>query len=143
LAAHSFGCKRKFSFTSSSFPPPAAIIQCQKALAIQPGLVEAQISMTRLASTLATSPDPSIRNGTEALELARQIDQLSGSTNPVVAAILAAAYAETKQFPEAVTNAERAVQLAKNQKNDAMIAAFQAQLVLYQAGYPLRAATSR
>jgi tetratricopeptide (TPR) repeat protein len=121
----------------------AAIIQYQKALVIQPGFMEAQSSITRIAVTLVTSPNPSARNGTEAIKLSQQIDQLSNRTNPVVAAILAAAYAETKQFPEAITNAERAVQLASNQKNSAMIAAFQAQLKLYQAGYSLSASSSK
>jgi hypothetical protein len=112
-------------------------------LVIQPGFMEAQSSITRIAVTLVTSPNPSARNGTEAIKLSQQIDQLSNRTNPVVAAILAAAYAETKQFPEAITNAERAVQLASNQKNSAMIAAFQAQLKLYQAGYSLSASSSK
>ena len=115
-----------------------AIIQFQKALAIQPDLAEAVNGLTRIAWVLATSPNSSVRNGTEAVELARQTDRLSGGGNPVMAAALAAAYAEAGRFPEAITNAERAVQLASNQNNAAMVAALEAQLKLYQAGSPLR-----
>ena len=53
-----------------------------------------------------------------------------------MAATLAAAYAEAGRFPEAITPARRAVQLATDQNNAAMIAALEAQLKLYQAGSP-------
>jgi protein O-mannosyl-transferase len=116
-----------------------AIIQFQKALAVQPSLVEAQNNLARMAWALGTSPDPSIRNGIKAIELARQTDQLAGGGNPMVAASLAAAYAEMGNFTEAITNAQRALRLASSQSNAAMISVFQAQLNSYQADSALRA----
>jgi len=113
-----------------------AIIQFQKALAVQPSLVAAQGGLANIAWVLATSPDPSVRNGTKAVELALQTDRLSGGTNPVMAATLAAAYAEAGRFPEAITTIQRAMQLANGQNNAALVAALQAQLKLYQAGSP-------
>jgi tetratricopeptide (TPR) repeat protein len=115
-----------------------AIIQFQKALAIQPGFVEAQNGIAHIAWVLATSPDPSVRNGTKAVELAQQTDRLSGDKNPVMPATLAAAYAETGRFPEAITTVQRALQLASSQNNAAMAAALEAQLKLYQTGSAFR-----
>jgi tetratricopeptide (TPR) repeat protein len=117
-----------------------AIIQFQRTLSIRPDFMEAQGGLAHIAWILATSPDPSVRNGAKAVELAQQTDRLSNGRNLVTAATLAAAYAETGRFPEAITNVQRALQLAGNQNNAAMIAKLQAQLKLYQAGSPLRAA---
>jgi len=115
-----------------------AIVQFQKTLAIQPGLVKGQDILANIAWLLATSPDPSVRNGTKAVELSQQTDRLSGRKNPVMAATLAAAYAEAGRFPEAITTAQRALQLATSQNNVALVAALESQLKLYQAGSPFR-----
>jgi tetratricopeptide (TPR) repeat protein len=114
-----------------------AINQFQRALALQPGLEEAQSDLAHIAWLLATSPDPSIRNGTKAVELAEQTDRLSSGRNPAMAATLAAAYAEAGRFPEAITTAQRALQLATGQNNTALVADLEAELKLYQAGSPL------
>ena len=53
-------------------------------------------------------------------------------------AILAAAYAEAGRFPEAITTAQQALQLATGQNDQAMVAALEAQLKLYQAGSSFR-----
>jgi len=115
-----------------------AIIHFQKALAFQPGFVEAQNGLAHIAWILATSPDPAVRNGAKAIELAEQTDQLSGGMNPAMVATLAAAYAEAGRFPEAITTAQRAMQLATGQNNVALTAALETQLKLYQAGSPFR-----
>jgi tetratricopeptide (TPR) repeat protein len=118
-----------------------AVIHFQKALAVQPGLVEAQNDLARSAWALATSPDAAVRNGTKAVELAQQADQLSGGRNPLMAATLAAAYAEAGKFGDAIATAQRALQLADGQKNDALAAVLQQEIKLYAAGTPLREAT--
>lgn len=110
-----------------------ATLQFEKAVTIQPGFVEAQNNLARIVWMLANSPNPTVRNGTKAVELGRQSDQLAGGSNPMIAASLAAAYAETGNFAEAITNAQRALQLASSQTNAAMMAVFQAQLKNYQA----------
>jgi protein O-mannosyl-transferase len=94
-----------------------------------------------LAWVLATSPDASIRNGAKAVELAQRANALSGGTNPVFLGTLAAAYAETGHFPEAVATARQALQLAASQNNAraaAIITALQEQLKSYEAGSPFR-----
>jgi tetratricopeptide (TPR) repeat protein len=93
----------------------------------------------QLAWVLATSPDPSIRNGTKALELARHANLLSGGTSPLVLGTLAAANAEAGHFPEAVATTRQALQLAADQNNadtTAIVTALHEQLKSYQAGSP-------
>lgn len=115
-----------------------AIVQLQTVLAIQPGSAAAQNGLIRIAWRLATSPEPSFRNGPKAVALAQQMDQLARGGNPVTAATLAAACAEAGRFPEAIAAAQRALQLAVAQNNTAMANALQAQLNHYQAGSPFR-----
>ena len=59
------------------------------------------------AWVLATNPNASIRNATEAVELAQRAVQLSDGREPAVLGTLAAAYAEAGRFPEAVQTAPR------------------------------------
>jgi Flp pilus assembly protein TadD len=85
---------------------------------------------------LATYPQPSLRNGSEAVELAQRANQLAGDRNPTLLCTLAAAYAEAGRFTEAVETAQRALQLAGEQYNFALANDIQSQLKLYQAGLP-------
>jgi hypothetical protein len=70
--------------------------------------------------------------------LAKQADQLSGGRNPAILTTLAAGYAEAGRFPEAITTAQRALQLATAQTNAAVPNTLQLQIQLYQAGSPFR-----
>jgi Flp pilus assembly protein TadD len=117
---------------------PEALARFQQALVLQPDNADA---CNHLAWVLATSPDPSLRNGGKAVELAQQANELSGGTNPVFLGTLAAAYAEAGRFPEAVATARQALQLVVSQKTAvaaAMATALEAQLKSYQAGSPFR-----
>jgi protein O-mannosyl-transferase len=115
-----------------------AIVQFQKLLAIQPEAVEPRKSLAGIAWRLATSPNPGLRNGTKAIELAQQTDLLAHGTDPMMAAILAAADAEAGRFDQAIAAAKRAIELATLQNNAAMVAAIQAELKCYEAGTPFR-----
>jgi tetratricopeptide (TPR) repeat protein len=112
-----------------------AIAQYQRALAIKPDYVEAQNTM---AWVLATCPQTSLRDGSKAVGLAERANQLVGGKDPVILSTLAAAYAETGRFPEAVETAQRAMQLAEMQSDTTLAGALQSQLKLYQAGIPFR-----
>ena len=115
-----------------------AIGHLQATLKLQPDNAGA---CNELAWVLATSPDPSVRNGAKALDLAQRANVLSGGANAVVLGTLAAANAEVGHFPEAVAIARQALQLAANQNHaatTAIITALQAQLKSYQAGSPFR-----
>jgi tetratricopeptide (TPR) repeat protein len=67
---------------------------------------------SQLAWTLATSADSRIRNGQEALALARALPEMSGDASARAYDILAAALAETGRFEEAVACAGQALRLA-------------------------------
>jgi hypothetical protein len=66
------------------------------------------------------------------------LDRLVGGNNPTILGTLAAAYAETGRFPEAIATAQRALQVATAQSNVALVNALLGQIGLYQAGRPLR-----
>lgn len=59
------------------------------------------MALTALASIRATSPNPTLRNGPEAVDLARRATELTGSMELRSIAALAAAHAELGQFAEA------------------------------------------
>ena len=112
-----------------------AVGQWREALRLQPNDVDA---LDQLAWALATSPKTSIRNGPEAVALARQAVQLGDARDAVLLATLAAAYAEAGRFSEAIETVERAISLASAAGNTAAVDVFRAQLTLYQAGAPYR-----
>ena len=115
---------------------PADAVTCyEKSLALAPQSVQVQ---NTLAWILATCPDPSIRNGQRAVELAQSAKQLSGGNNPVILATLAAAYAETGQFPVAEAEVQLAMQQAAEQTNTALANSLQLQLACYQKNLPFR-----
>jgi protein O-mannosyl-transferase len=95
------------------------------------------LAQTRLAWLLATCPQASLRNGREAVELARQAIEHSGGEYPQTLDTLAAAYAEFGQFDNAAETARRALNLLKGQ-NSELAVAIQSRLKLYQARLPYR-----
>ncbi len=112
-----------------------AITHFQKAMDLQPNNPNIY---NKFAWLLATCPDASIRNGPKAVHLAQQAERLFGGQSPVILRTLAAAYAENGQFPEAVSAAQRALQLATAQNGAALVNALQEQLGFYQTGSPFR-----
>ncbi len=74
-----------------------AAAQLQKVLVLDPTHV---LAHNNLAWLLATCPVSSLRNGKEAIKLAEQAVQLSGSRSPAILDTLAAAYAEAGRFPK-------------------------------------------
>jgi tetratricopeptide (TPR) repeat protein len=112
-----------------------AIAQYREALRISAQNVAAQ---TNLAWLLATSSDPSLRNGSEAVLLAEQAESESSRSEnrAVVLRILAAAYAETGRFVEAKNTAEQALQTAEVQGNFTLSGALRDEIALYELGLP-------
>jgi tetratricopeptide (TPR) repeat protein len=112
-----------------------AIAAYRNALRISPENVPAQ---TNLAWLLATSSDPSLRNGSEAIRLAEQADSESSRSenHPIVLRILAAAYAESGRFTEAKKAAQQALQEAEMQGNSTLSNALRDEIALYELGLP-------
>jgi tetratricopeptide (TPR) repeat protein len=105
------------------------------ALGIEPNDIQAR---NNAAWVLATWPDAQIRNGKKAVALAENADAFTNRRNPIIATTLAAAYAETGRFPEAVKTAERALQLATAQGDAERASSIRAQLTVYKSGLPFR-----
>ncbi len=112
-----------------------AIEQWDETLARQP---ENGNAKSNLAWVFATYPDESVRNGTQAVQLAEEALKLSGGKNPVIFRTLAAAYAESGRFPEAIETAQRGLELAITQGNSGLADEFQNYINLYRSGTPLR-----
>jgi len=114
----------------------AEAVACfRKVLAIQPQNVAAS---RNLAWILATCPVASLRNGTEAVELAEQAVRFSYTSDPVFMGTLAAAYAEAGRFSEAITTAQQAWQMAIARNRISLADVIKKQIELYQAGSPSR-----
>jgi tetratricopeptide (TPR) repeat protein len=114
---------------------PEALVHWRQVLRLEPNHVPV---LTQTAWVLATSPEGSVRNGTEAVQLAERAVQLSGAGEPAILDSLAAAYAEVGRFSAAVQTASRALALAKQMNNQELAEALNARIVLYQAKIPFR-----
>ena len=91
-----------------------------------------------LARLLATCPSASLRNGTEAIEIARRVNRLAGDNQPAALDTLAAAYAEAGRFPEAIATARRALELAVRQNKPSLADGLRGRIVLYEKGKAFR-----
>jgi tetratricopeptide (TPR) repeat protein len=106
-----------------------------KALAIEPQRSSALVGLSWL---LATSPDPALRNGEEAVTLATKAQDLSSGGDPIILDTLAAAYAETGQFLRALAIANRALDLADERKDESLAHAIRSRILLYGTNEPFR-----
>jgi tetratricopeptide (TPR) repeat protein len=114
--------------------PRQAVAYFRKALAFQ---TDPEV-LNNLAWILATCPDDSVRNGSEAVRDAEQACDLTMYKRPGMIGTLAAAYAEAGRFPEAVSTAQTALNLATD-AGDTQFADQNRQLLqLYRAGKPYR-----
>lgn len=91
-----------------------------------------------LAQLLAASSEASVRNGSEAVLLARRAVDLAVGDNPEVLAVLAAAYAEQGMFDKAQTTASEALTVARRVGAAALAKRIESQLAGYRAKRPHR-----
>jgi tetratricopeptide (TPR) repeat protein len=95
-------------------------------------------SEANMAWIYATCPDPAMRDGAQALTLVQDAIQRSGERNPTILRTLAAAYAESGRFSEAITAAQEALDSANAQGNTALANDLRNDIDNYQKGVPLR-----
>jgi tetratricopeptide (TPR) repeat protein len=112
-----------------------ALDQWQEALALQP---ENGNAASNLAWVFATCPEDSIRDGTRAVELAEKAFRISGGKIPMIYRVLAAAYAESGRFVDAIETVQRGAELATSQGNPPFAAELESNIALYRSGGPLR-----
>ena len=95
-----------------------------------------------LAWVLATSPDAALRDGAKAFELAKEIIERTGRADDanriIVLRTLAAGYAETGRFAQAIEIAQQASQLAIAQGNIGLTEDLQSNIAKYRRNLPLR-----
>ena len=112
-----------------------AIQHCRELVRRQPDSVE---RLNQLASILSTCPSASVRNGSEAVELAQKAVAQSGGQEPLYLDTLAAAYAESGDFAKAVETAEQATTQAYRQNKFTLANTLRSRISLYKARSPLR-----
>jgi tetratricopeptide (TPR) repeat protein len=95
-------------------------------------------SRNNLAWILAISSDAAIRDGVKAVNFAQQAVALSGGKEPQFLRTLAAAYAESGRFPDAIATAQQAAAIASMQGNRQLAKRIEEDLLLYRARLPLR-----
>jgi len=94
--------------------------------------------MSNLAWVFATSPDDSLRDGAKAVRLAEEALRISGRRIPIIFRTLAAAYAESGQFSQAIQTAQQGIELANSEGNSGLATELQGNIGLYQEQRPLR-----
>ncbi len=93
-----------------------------------------------LAWVLATSSNESMRNGARAIQLAEDVARRAGHPNAIVLRTLAAGYAETGRFSDAIETAQQAAAIAKATGNDGLATDLERNIAAYQANQPIRSA---
>jgi tetratricopeptide (TPR) repeat protein len=114
---------------------PEATAHFQAALRLRPNDPSA---LRGLAWIYATAPDPALRNGPAAVELAQRAATLTGERESAVLETLAAACAEAGRFDQAIQEAQRALEIATAANETNAIFTLAHQLKLYQSGQRLR-----
>ena len=115
--------------------PQEAIARYKEASALAP---EDPHSRNNIAWVLATISDASLRNGSRAVEFAEQAVQLSDGREPRFMRTLAAAYAESGRFSEALAVAQQAAVMASMQGKADVANRLKKDLVLYRERQPIR-----
>jgi protein O-mannosyl-transferase len=106
-----------------------------RALRLQPDFPDA---LERLAWIAAADPRPELRNGTEAVNMARRACELTAHKQAGCLAALAAAYGEAGRFAEAVSTAQTAEKLATSADQKELVAKCGSLLEAFKSGKPWR-----
>jgi tetratricopeptide (TPR) repeat protein len=111
-----------------------AVAQYHRVLKDWPNFVP---SLAGLAWLRATHPDADIRDAHEAVTLAERCAK-NDPSNPNVMNTLAAAYAESGRFDEAISTARKAIDFARANGLMSLVSEIESHLTLYEQGKPVR-----
>jgi tetratricopeptide (TPR) repeat protein len=112
-----------------------AISHYERSLAAAP---DAVVTLNNFALVLATASAADARDGARAIELASRAEKLSNGENATAIRTLAAAYAETGRFEEAIHAAERARDIAAAQGDTTFVNEVALETDLYRVNLPRR-----
>ena len=112
-----------------------ALANFKEALRLAPDTPEC---MNALAWIYATSPQPGLRNGAEAVRLAEAACKITKRQQTATLDTLAAAYAEAGRFDEAIKTTEEIRALAISAHDTNTVDTARQRLELYKAGRPYR-----
>jgi tetratricopeptide (TPR) repeat protein len=96
------------------------------------------MTLNGLAWILATHPDPDVRNGREAVDLAGRAVELTGQRHPLALLTLAAAYAEVGRFEDATATARQSIAAARGLGQPSLERHLEAVLATFEKGRPYR-----
>lgn len=110
-----------------------AVVHMKRFLEIDPNNIDTK---NNLAWILATSPDPNIRNPSEAIRFAQETCKATNFKAPNALDTLAAAYASDGRFADAVETAQKAINLADDANQPQLKSTIQDRLGFYTQGKP-------
>jgi len=113
----------------------AGLAQWRQALKKEPDNLQL---LNEAAWVLATSSDPALRNGTEAISLAERAVRLTAAHDPALLGTLAAAYAESGAFEKAIELEQSAAILAAQQGDTDLAATLDNRIAMFKAKTPIR-----
>uniref|UniRef100_UPI0035654637 hypothetical protein n=1 Tax=Pontiella sp. TaxID=2837462 RepID=UPI0035654637 len=96
------------------------------------------VALRELILILATDENPDERNGTEALEYAQKLLDITGQNDALTLLLISASYAELQHFGEASDWAKRGMKVARANKQKDLASRIQHYANLYKRGIPLR-----
>jgi tetratricopeptide (TPR) repeat protein len=108
--------------------PKGAVQELKRAIAARPEAVAALIDLAWLLAT-----NDQVRNPSDAVTYGERANRLTGNSNAAALDALAAAYAASERFDIAARTAQRALQRAIADNNDALVASARRRLETYQA----------
>ena len=117
-----------------------AVAQYRESLRLEPNLLRA---MHTLAWILATSDDPTVRGGEEAVGWAERLATATAHKDPTALDTLAAAYAEAGRWDESIATARTARRLATAAGSTAEAEQIRLRLQLYRQQKPYRAGLAK
>ena len=114
---------------------PEAMGHWEQALRSKPDYAEAETNLAWLLATLAPADggDP-----VRAVTLAERACKLTNNRVAAYLDTLAAAYAAAGRFNDAITTAQKAIELAKSARQPQLVKQIELHLELYRAGRPYR-----
>ena len=107
----------------------------REALRLNPDHLQTLVYLSRLR---ASAPEPELRNGPEAIELAERAKAIAGDQEPFLLDTLAMAYAEAGRYPEAIGFLKQAIEHCRTSGDSERMKEFETRLRLYETGKPFR-----